>query len=183
MRQRPENEATAVESRPRLPDPGKLVLASTKDFAHRIYLSRGIYAEVTLQYRHRRWEHHEYTFPDYRREDYQRFSQRMPGEVKIVASGEKRECRLMLPLTLTTGFHVLANPRLHDSEHGRLLGGGAGRATLGAAMGTGRSAGPSQGPRRAHAHQRRTGHLAGNRAAAGRGATVAVGAVASAAFS
>jgi hypothetical protein len=52
---------------------GKLVLASTKDFAHRIYLSRGIYAEVTLQYRHRRWEHHQYTFPDYRREDYQRF--------------------------------------------------------------------------------------------------------------
>ena len=48
-------------------DPGyltlaKLVLASTKDFAHRIYLSRGIYAEVTLQYKHHRWQHHEYTF-------------------------------------------------------------------------------------------------------------------------
>jgi hypothetical protein len=66
------------EPRPLNLDPGyltlgKLVLASTKDFAHRIYLSRGIYAEVTLQYRHRRWEHHQYTFPDYRREDYQRF--------------------------------------------------------------------------------------------------------------
>ena len=59
-------------------DPGyltlaKLVLASTKDFAHRIYLGRGIYAEVTLFYKHRRWQHHEYTFADYRREDYQRF--------------------------------------------------------------------------------------------------------------
>jgi hypothetical protein len=53
--------------------PGKLVLASTKDFAHRIYLSQGIYAEVTLQYKHRTWKHHEYTFPDYRRADYQRF--------------------------------------------------------------------------------------------------------------
>ncbi len=53
--------------------PGKLVLASTKDFAHRVYLSRGIYAEVTLQYKHNRWRHHEYTFADYRREDYQRF--------------------------------------------------------------------------------------------------------------
>ena len=66
------------EPRPLNLDPGyltlgKLVLASTKDFAHRIYLSRGIYAEVTLQYRHRRWEHHQYTFPDYRREDYQQF--------------------------------------------------------------------------------------------------------------
>jgi hypothetical protein len=67
-----------AEPRPLNLDPGyltlaKLVLASTKDFAHRIYLSRGIYAEITLQYKHHRWQHHEYTFPDYRREDYQRF--------------------------------------------------------------------------------------------------------------
>ena len=71
-------EAGKAEPRPLNLDPGyltlgKLVLASTKDFAHRIYLSRGIYAEVTLQYRHRRWQHHEYTFPDYRRADYQEF--------------------------------------------------------------------------------------------------------------
>ena len=52
---------------------GKLVLASTKDHAHRIYLSRGIYAEVTLRYQHGRWQHHEWTYADYRREDYQRF--------------------------------------------------------------------------------------------------------------
>ena len=66
------------EPRPLNLDPGyltqaKLVLASTKDFAHRIYLTRGIYAEITLQYKHRRWQHHEYTFPDYRRADYQAF--------------------------------------------------------------------------------------------------------------
>jgi hypothetical protein len=67
-----------AESRPLNLDPGylalgKLVLASTKDFAHRIYLSRGIFAEVTLKYRHHQWRHHEYTFPDYRRVDYQEF--------------------------------------------------------------------------------------------------------------
>jgi hypothetical protein len=66
------------EPRPLNLDPGyltlgKLVLASTKDFAHRIYLSEGIFAEVTLYYRHHVWQHHQYTFPDYRREDYQRF--------------------------------------------------------------------------------------------------------------
>jgi hypothetical protein len=70
--------ASHSEPRPLNLDPGyltlgKLVLASTKDFAHRIYLSRGIYAEVTLQYRHHRWQHHEYTFADYRRADYQQF--------------------------------------------------------------------------------------------------------------
>jgi hypothetical protein len=66
------------EPRPLNLDPGyltlgKLVLASTKDFAHRIYLHSGVYAEVTLFYKHHRWQHHEYTFADYRRADYQRF--------------------------------------------------------------------------------------------------------------
>ncbi len=67
-----------AEPRPLNLDPGyltlgKLVLSSTKDFAHRIYLARGIYAEVTLFFRHGRWEHHEFTFADYRRADYQAF--------------------------------------------------------------------------------------------------------------
>jgi Domain of unknown function (DUF4416) len=67
-----------AEERPVNLDPGyltsaKLVLASTKDHAHRIYHSRGIYAEVTLFYRDRQWQHHPWTFPDYRRADYQEF--------------------------------------------------------------------------------------------------------------
>src|SRR5207253_6943857 len=67
-----------AEPRPLNLDPGyltpaKLVLASTKDHAHRIYLSRGIYAEVTLFYKDRRWQHRDWTFADYRRADYQQF--------------------------------------------------------------------------------------------------------------
>jgi len=70
--------ASHAEPRPLNLDPGyitlaKLVLASTKDHAHRIYLSGGIYAEVTLSYRARRWQHHPWTFPDYRRADYHEF--------------------------------------------------------------------------------------------------------------
>ena len=66
------------EPRPLNLDPGyitpaKLVLASTKDHAHRIYLHDGIYAEVTLSFRQRRWQPMEWTYPDYRRDDYQRF--------------------------------------------------------------------------------------------------------------
>ena len=53
--------------------PAKLVLASTKDHAHRIYLRDGIYAEVTLSFRGRKWQPLEWTYPDYRRDDYQRF--------------------------------------------------------------------------------------------------------------
>lgn len=73
--------AEAGDDDPRRPlnlDPGylslaKLVLASTKDHAHRIYLADGIYAEVTLSYRGRVWEPFPWTYPDYRRDDYQQF--------------------------------------------------------------------------------------------------------------
>lgn len=66
------------EPRPLNLDPGyltqaKLVLASTKDHAHRIYVGQGMFAEITLFYRRGRWEHHEFTFPDYRRADYHAF--------------------------------------------------------------------------------------------------------------
>lgn len=66
------------ESRPLNLDPGyltqaKLVLASTKDHAHRLYLGRGIYAEFTLQYRGKNWQACEWTYPDYQRSDYQAF--------------------------------------------------------------------------------------------------------------
>jgi hypothetical protein len=53
--------------------PGKLVLASTKDHAHRLYLADGIFAEVTLYFKDRAWQVREWTFPDYRRADYQAF--------------------------------------------------------------------------------------------------------------
>jgi len=67
-----------VETRPLNLDPGyltlaKLVLASTKDHAHRIYLDQGIYAEVTLNYRQRGWQSSAWTYPDYQREDFQAF--------------------------------------------------------------------------------------------------------------
>jgi Domain of unknown function (DUF4416) len=67
-----------AEPRPLNLDPGyitpaKLVLASTKDHAHRLYLRDGIYAEITLMYRQRQWQALEWTYPNYRRDDYQRF--------------------------------------------------------------------------------------------------------------
>lgn len=51
-------------------DPGyvdspKLVLASMKNFAHRLYLGRSVYGEVTLMYHKGRWDPFPWTFPDY----------------------------------------------------------------------------------------------------------------------
>ena len=51
-------------------DPGyisleKLVLATGKNFAHRIYLRNGIYADLTLVYKNGDFQPLEWTFPDY----------------------------------------------------------------------------------------------------------------------
>jgi hypothetical protein len=54
-------------------DPGllslhNLVLASTKDFAHRIYLRDGIYAEVTLIFHGGKFQAQAWTYQDYQSE-------------------------------------------------------------------------------------------------------------------
>ena len=56
-------------------DPGlisgsKLVLASAKDRAQRIYLGQGIYGEITLYFRRGRFVPVETTYPDYRTAEY-----------------------------------------------------------------------------------------------------------------
>lgn len=54
-------------------DLGKLILASTKDHAHRIYLSDGIFAETTLMYTQKNWKPLPWTYPDYQSEGCQKF--------------------------------------------------------------------------------------------------------------
>lgn len=56
-------------------DPGyldlaKLILASTKDYRHRIYLNQGIYAEITLFYQDKTFKAWEWTYPDYKTTEY-----------------------------------------------------------------------------------------------------------------
>jgi len=56
-------------------DPGyldlsRLVLASTKDFSHRIYLNQGVYAETTLIFKAKTFQPLEWTYPDYRTSEY-----------------------------------------------------------------------------------------------------------------
>ena len=47
-------------------DMAKLILASTKDYKHRICLTKGIYAEITLFYQNRTFTPWEWAYPDYR---------------------------------------------------------------------------------------------------------------------
>ena len=66
---------TWTVARPINIDPGyitssKLVLATAKDYSHRIYIGRGIYAEVTLSFVSGHFEPSPWTYPDYRTDQY-----------------------------------------------------------------------------------------------------------------
>ncbi len=68
-------------------DPGyittaKLVLATTKDFGHRVYLRDGIYAESTLHYVNGRWEPWPWTYPDYADIRYHAFFEKVREALK-----------------------------------------------------------------------------------------------------
>ena len=59
-------------------DPGylehaKIVLASTKNFYHRMYLADGIFGEVTMHFKNNTFQFFPWTYPDYQSKDYQEF--------------------------------------------------------------------------------------------------------------
>lgn len=63
-------------------DPGylnasRLVLATTKDFSHRLYLGRGIYGEITLNFGKNGFIAHPWTYPDFQSARYQDFFSRL----------------------------------------------------------------------------------------------------------
>lgn len=84
------------ETRPLNLDPGylteaKLVLASTKDHSHRIYLDRGIYAEGTLYFQRGDWQKRPWTYPDYQRSDYHQFFTRCREYLRRRYRGDAEE--------------------------------------------------------------------------------------------
>ena len=83
-------------------DPGyvsmaKFVLATTKNHGHRIYIGEGIYAEVTLRYHDKAFRPWEWTYPDYRQEEYLRILQEIRDlyivQLKDAARVDSDPCR------------------------------------------------------------------------------------------
>ncbi len=54
---------------PGILDLARLILLTTKDYTHRIYIGNGIYAEVTLLYKNKNFLPLPWTYPDYRSTD------------------------------------------------------------------------------------------------------------------
>jgi hypothetical protein len=69
-------------------DPGfllyeRFVLASGKNFCHRIYIGRGIYADLTLIYQRGRYQKLPWTYPDYADEPMQEFLTRVRNKYAV----------------------------------------------------------------------------------------------------
>lgn len=58
-------------------DGSKLILATTKDYSHRIYISKGIFAEVTLSFQKGGFVSLPWTYPDYKTEAYRQIFERI----------------------------------------------------------------------------------------------------------
>ncbi len=66
-------------------DPGyitaaKIVLATTKDFDHRLYLGRGIFGDIHLRYRNGHFQFQEWTYPDYRQPELVMFFEKLRSD-------------------------------------------------------------------------------------------------------
>lgn len=79
-------ESRRVNIDPGAIDGARLLLASTKGQAQRVYLRGGIFCEVTLCRRKGRWESFFYTFPDFRSGAYDKW-------LELVREDWKREAK------------------------------------------------------------------------------------------
>jgi len=71
--QRQVHPPRPVNLDPGIIEPSKLILATTKNYAHRIYIGQKMYAEVTLIFDHGCWTPLPYTYGDYRQRCYLEF--------------------------------------------------------------------------------------------------------------
>lgn len=72
-----ENGKRKVNIDPGYIDSSKVILLSTKDYYHRIYIGKGIFAEITLYYSKGKYNFLNWTYPDYRTENYLNFFMKM----------------------------------------------------------------------------------------------------------
>jgi len=90
-----ERRMTASGKRSVNIDPGyinhsKLVLFTTKDYSHRLYLGRGIYAEVTLRYENKGFQSLPWTYPDYQTKEYHDFFERVRQRYAEQVKGRRK---------------------------------------------------------------------------------------------
>lgn len=73
-----ENDTATDQRRTINIDPGyinesRLILSTTKDFSHRIYIGKGVFLETTMLLKKNSFEYLPWTYPDYKLESYKKF--------------------------------------------------------------------------------------------------------------
>ena len=66
---------------PGIIEPSKLILASTKNYSHRVYIGEQMYAEVTLTFHKGKWQSFPYTYPDYKQPGYHEFFSKVRAQL------------------------------------------------------------------------------------------------------
>lgn len=64
------NKSRAINIDPGYISLSKLVLLTTKDYAHRVYLGEGIFGDLTMSFKEHSFHPGQYTYPDYRAKQY-----------------------------------------------------------------------------------------------------------------
>jgi hypothetical protein len=96
-------------------DPGyvslsKLVLATTKDYSHRIYVGSGMYAESALHFENGQWTAWPWTYPDYAGPRYHAFF----GHVRELY---KAKLNVTSQSANTPSEPGSANPVIHETSN------------------------------------------------------------------
>jgi len=74
----------------------RVVLLTTKNFYHRMYLARGIYAEVTLHFEKGVFAFFPWTYPDYKTKEYLQFFREMREKYRKPMTKGNADCGLRI---------------------------------------------------------------------------------------
>lgn len=85
-----EHAIRPVNLDPGIIEPSKLVLASTKNFSHRIYIGQNMFAEITLIFDKGQWRFTPYTYPDYQTPHYLAFFDQVREKLKTQLAANPR---------------------------------------------------------------------------------------------
>ncbi len=79
------------QHRSRLSRTLRFVLATGKDFAHRIYIGNHLYADLTLMYIHKQFVPLDWTYPDYQSPEIHRFLEQVRDKYQLDLKAKKAQ--------------------------------------------------------------------------------------------
>ncbi len=102
-------------------DHHKILLASAKKAGQKVYLDRGIYADLAARYKNKKWIPFEWTFPDYRDGRYDSFYQTVRTRYLMQLRSARRTQAQGTELQIPDGSPPKQRIEQHPSRNGNPL--------------------------------------------------------------